>query len=271
MSARLAPAVLLGIALFGAPALAQTGGLPFRDGSGPIEIAVDGGIEWQQKAKTFVARGNARARQDDVTLSADTITAHYRDSKDGGTEIWRIVAAGNVRIAGRDRTATGQKGRYDVDEQLLVLTGKPVFESGSDRIAANDSLEYSQSRGRAVARGNATALRGDRSLAAETLTAIFEADEAGGDRIRRIEAQGDVVFRSPREVLRADRAAYDVAGERLTLEGSVEITQGRNQLRGQAAEMDLKTGISRISGGAGGVRGTIVPKTGKPPEDGVDR
>ena len=258
MTARLAPAALLGIALAGAPAFAQTGGLPFGDGSGPIEIAVDGGIEWRQKAKTFVARGNARARQDDVTLSADTIVAHYRDSSDGGTEIWRIVAEGEVRIASRDRIATGRKGRYDVDAQHLVLTGNPAFESGADRITADESLEYSQSRRRAVARGNATALREDRSLKAAVLTAIFEADGEGGDRIARIEAEGGVVFESPSEVLRADRAAYDVAAERLSLEGSVHITQGRNQLRGQAAEMDLKTGVSRMSGGSGGVRGTIT-------------
>ena len=146
MSRRLALAVLIGAAVSGPPALAQSGGLPFGDGSGPIEIDVDGGIEWQQKAKTFVARGNARARQDDVTVRADVLTAHYRDSKDGGTEIWRIVAEGSVRITAPDRTATGERGTYDVDEQALVLTGRPAFESGGGRITADDRLEYWQAR-----------------------------------------------------------------------------------------------------------------------------
>ncbi len=267
MSGRLALATMLGLALGASTALSQTGGLPFRDGSGPIEIAVDGSIEWQQKVKTFVARGNARARQDDVTLSADVITAHYRDSKDGGTEIWRIVADGNVRIASPDRTATGQKGSYDVDKQVLVLTGKPVFESGADRIAAEQSLEYWQARKLFVAKGDATATREDRTLKAGTLTATFEADGKDGDRIKRIEAVGNVIFRSPTELLRADRAAYDVVAERLTLEGSVQITQGQNRLTGQAAEMDLKTGISRLSGG----QGTIMPNTVSRPDGKTDR
>jgi len=259
VTGRLAMAVLAGVALAALPALAQTGGLPFRDGSGPIEIVVDGSVEWQQKAKTFVARGNARARQDDVTVRADVLTAHYRDSKDGGTEIWRIEADGNVRIAAPDRVATGERGEYDVDKQVLVLTGKPEFERGDDRITADDRLEFRQDERRAVAVGNATATRDDRTLEAGRLTATFEADGEDGERIQRVEAVGNVIFRSPTEMLRADRATYDVAEERIELEGSVVISQGRNRLKGQAAELDLKTGVSRMHGGQGGVEGVFVP------------
>ncbi len=271
MNARLAPLVLIAV-LLGAPAAtAQTGGLPFRDGSGPIEIAVDGSVEWQQKERIFVARGNARARQGEVTLRAETITAHYRTGKDGGTEIWRIDAEGAVRIASTDQVATGRKGTYDVDKQLLVLTGKPRFTSGTDRISASGSLEYSQVRNRAVARGNAVAVREDRTVEAETLTATFEPDEKESDKLKRLVAVGRVVFRSPNEVFHADRADFDVAAERLKLEGSVRISQGGNELRGQSAELDLKTGTSRMRGGRGGVQGLFVPKAVSLPEDDTGR
>ena len=271
MNARLAPLVLIAV-LLGAPAAtAQTGGLPFRDGSGPIEIAVDGSVEWQQKERIFVARGNARARQGEVTLRAETITAHYRTGKNGGTEIWRIDAEGAVRIASTDQVATGRKGTYDVDKQLLVLTGKPKFTSGTDRISASGSLEYSEVRNRAVARGNAVAVREDRTVEAETLTATFEPDEKESDKLKRLVAVGRVVFRSPNEVFHADRADFDVAAERLKLEGSVRISQGGNELRGQSAELDLKTGTSRMRGGRGGVQGLFVPKAVSLPEDDTGR
>ena len=260
MSARLAPFVLIGVVLGAAGAAAQTGGLPFRDDSGPIEIAVDGSVEWQQEKRIFIARGNARARQGDVTLRAEVITAHYRTGKDGGTEIWRIDAEGAVRISGTDQVATGRKGTYDVDKQLLVLTGKPKFTSGSDRISASRSLEYSQVRRRAVARGDAVAVRNDRTIKAETLTATFEPDGKESDKLKRLVAVGGVVFTSPDEVFHADRADFDIASERLKLEGSVRISQGGNELRGQSAEMNLKTGTSRMQGGKGGVQGVFVPK-----------
>ncbi len=271
MKARFAPFVLVGV-LLGAPdATAQTGGLPFRDSSGPIEIAVDGSVEWQQKKRVFVARGNARAKQGDVTLRAETIAAHYRTGKDGGTEIWRIDAEGAVRIAGNDQVATGRKGTYDVDKQLLVLTGKPKFTPGAERISASRSLEYSQARNRAVARGNAVAVRGDRTIKAETLTATFEPGGQESDKLKRLVAVGRVVFTSPNEVFHADRADFDAASERLKLEGSVRISQGGNELRGQSAELDLKTGTSRMLGGKGGVQGVFVPNALPVPENGTDR
>ena len=271
MNARLAPIVLIGALLAAPDALAQTGGLPFRDGSGPIEIAVDGSVEWQQKKQVFVARGNARAQQGDVTLRAEVITAHYRTGKDGGTEIWRIDAEGGVRISGNDRVASGGKGTYDVDKRLLILTGKPRFTSGTNRISASRSLEYSQARNRAVARGNAVAVRDDRTIRAETLTATFEPGEKESDKLKRLVAVGGVVFTSPNEAFHADRADFDVATERLKLEGSVRISQGGNELRGQSAEMNLKTGTSRMQGGEGGVRGLFVPKAPPVPEENTGR
>ena len=270
MKARAPLALLIGVLAGAAPAYSQIGGLPFRDSSGPIEIAVDGGVEWQQKARVFVARGNARARQGDASLRAEVITAHYRSGKDGETEIWRIDAEGDVRIVSPDQLATGRKGTYDVDKKLLVLTGKPKFKSGKERISATKSLEYSQSRNRAVARGNAVAVRDDRRLEAETLTATFESDGEGGDRLKKLVAVGRVVFTSPTEVFHADRADYDVVTERLRLEGSVRITQGRNELRGQSAELDLKTGTSRMQGGEGRVQGLFVPKAAPAPEGKTD-
>ncbi len=254
-----AAAVLIFALGAAADARGQTGGLPFRDAPGPIEITVDGNIQWKHKTKTVVAQGNARARQEDVTLRADTITARYRASKDGGAELWHIVAEGNVRIDAPDRTATARKGTYDVDRRVLVLTGKPRLRSGTGRIAAERSLEYWQARKVAVARGNATAEQGGRTIVAQTLTATLENDGKGGDGLARIEGSGGITFTSPGEFLRADRAAYDAAGERLVAEGSVEIVRESNRLNGEAAEIDLKKGISRLYGGQRGVKGLFTP------------
>jgi lipopolysaccharide export system protein LptA len=64
----------------------------------PIEIFADDGIEWQQENLLFVARGNARAVRGDVTVFGDELRAYYREKPDGGSEIHRLAALGNVRI-----------------------------------------------------------------------------------------------------------------------------------------------------------------------------
>src|ERR1700724_1092422 len=60
----------------------------------PIEVSADHGIEWQQDAQVYIARGNAMAKRGATEVHADTLTAHYRPikgpggkgTKDKGTE-----------------------------------------------------------------------------------------------------------------------------------------------------------------------------------------
>ncbi len=266
VAAASAVAAVAALAALAGGASAQTGGLPFRQGTGPITIEADGGIEWHQSSRTYIARGNARARQGDVTVRAEEMTAHYRDSAKGGTEVWRIDASGGVEITAPDRRATASRGVYDVDRRLLILTGAPRLETARDRITAEDSLEFWQDRDLAVARGNAAAARDGRRLRAGVLSATFETDASGESRVRRIDAFGDVLISTAEEIVRADRGAYDLKTGIAKLEGSVKITRGTDQLSGERAEIDLNTGMSRLFGGPGGARGIFVPKPARRPQ-----
>ncbi|MBM3541938.1 MAG: hypothetical protein FJX51_07820, partial [Alphaproteobacteria bacterium] len=81
-----------------------------KSSDAPVAIEAEDGIEWQQAKQTYTARGNAKATQGDTSVRADALVAHYRAAKGGDTEIWRIDADGNVRIASAARWATGEKG-----------------------------------------------------------------------------------------------------------------------------------------------------------------
>ena len=82
-------------------AMAQGFSLSGGDSDAPIAIEAEQGIEWQREKQVYIARGNARASRGDVTVYADSLTAHYRSDPGGGTEIWRLEANGNVRITSR--------------------------------------------------------------------------------------------------------------------------------------------------------------------------
>lgn len=243
------------------PVRAQAIGLPGQNRDVPVEINAEDGIEWQRDARAYIARGKARARQGDVTVHGDTLIAYYRDAATGGTEIWRMDAQENVRIVSPDQTAFGDKAVYDVTRGVLVLTGNTRLVTSEDTITARDSLEFWEKRALAVARGNAIAVRGDKRLRADVLTAHFKRGKNGKSRIHRVEAFDNVLISSPTEIIRSRRAVYNLATGIVVLTGSVKITRGDDQLNGEAAEVNLNSGVSRmLSTGKGPVRGVFKPR-----------
>jgi lipopolysaccharide export system protein LptA len=110
---------VLALLAIGFAGLAQAQNLVSGSKEAPVEISAEDGIEWQRDAKAYVARGNARAVRSGVAVYADTLTAFYRDGKDGeGQDIFRIDADGSVRIESKSEKAFGDKGVYHVRGQF---------------------------------------------------------------------------------------------------------------------------------------------------------
>src|SRR5512144_2709792 len=61
---------------------------------GRIDIDAAQGIEWLRKKRVVIARGDARAGQEQREVRADVLTARYRELPDGFAEVWRIDADG---------------------------------------------------------------------------------------------------------------------------------------------------------------------------------
>jgi len=230
----------------------------------PVTIEADDGIEWIRDDKVYVARGNAKAVRGTLTVNADTLTASYRPKDSGGSEVYRLEALGDVEIVTPQDTAVGDRAVYDIDQQVIVLLGDNLsFRNGIDTITARDSLEYWEARRLAVARGDAVALRENQRIDADILTAYFGDGPGGENRIERVDAIGNVVITTPEEVVRGNEGVYDVLREVATLAGDVRVTRGDNQLNGDRAEVNLKTGVSRMlpgSGTGGRVRGLFTPE-----------
>ena len=255
-------AMALMVVAWAASAQAQGLGLPGQTSELPIEINADNGIEWQQEAQAYIARGNAKAKQGDVTVHADQLTAYYEKGPEGNTQIWRIDADGRVRITTPQQTAYGTKGVYQVTKGVFVLTGSPRLVTQTDEITAKRSIEFFEARSLAVARGEAVAIRDDKRLRADVLTANFVKGKDGKTEVDRVDAYDNVLISTPEEIVRGKRGVYYTKTGIIVLRGSVKITRGTDQLNGDAAEVNLNTGVSRLlSGGAGQVKGIFQPKS----------
>lgn len=257
-----------------------------RGGDRPVTIRAENGIEWIRDARKYVARGNATASRDGATIRADVLTAYYRDKKaDKGQEIYRVDATGRVRINANEQEAVGDNAVYDIRQAVFVLKGKNLrFRSKQGVLTARDSLEYWERKRLAVARGNAVIVQGDQRMRADVMTAHIEdkarskaagpagnAAKAGdaktggaidGSRIRQIDAFGNVHVTLRKGVVRGDSAVYEPAKGLATICGNVRITSGKNQLNGQCAKVNLKSGIYRLTGRAAGL---VIPKQKRKP------
>jgi lipopolysaccharide export system protein LptA len=256
------PAFVAGLVLIGLSPWNAASAQKLNFGSGdsdqPIEIFADNGIEWQQENLIFLARGNARAVRGLVTVYADELRAYYREKSDGGTDIWRLDAHGNVRIKTQGETAYGDEAVYQVDKKILVLKGSKVrLVAGKDEISADKQLEYWENRQMAVARGNAFAVRAGKRLRADVLAAYFRTDKQGENRLYRVDAFDRVKIVTDQNTATSNRGVYNVESGIATLTGDVKLVRGKNVLTGCSAEVNLNSGVSKIfscPASAGGAR-----------------
>jgi len=215
--------------------------------SPPIEIEANRGVEWRQKQKLVLARGNARAVRGDLTVRANVLSARYRELTDGTTDIWRLDASGSVTITSPSEVIHADQGSYDLDKDILLLTGDLVtLTTDNSQVTAKESMEYRTKSRTLVARGDATAIQDDQEMRGEIITAYLRQQGDQDSRLQRIEADNDVWITTPNEVLRGDHATYDLDAGKATLTGDVKVTRGETQLNGCKGELDLTTGVSRL-------------------------
>ncbi|TDH62611.1 hypothetical protein E2C06_10755 [Dankookia rubra] len=269
---------------------------------GPVDVTATDGIEWRQAEQVVIARGNARAVRAGVTVEADRLLARYRPARQpagaaapqqaaapmdatpgGNNEIWRLEAEGRVKITTATDTARGDRAVYDIDQAVLVLTGRDLsLTTAQQVITAKDSLEYWSQKRMAVARGAAvvTEPAENRRVAGDTLVAYFlegaggpgappaprpapapgEKEPPGAGRMDRVEAYGNVEIRTATEVVRGDRGIYSAQTGMARLLGNVRITRGDNQINGREAIVNMRTGVARLVSSPGArVQGLIVP------------
>lgn len=280
-------------------------GLSGQDNGKPVNIEAENGVEWQQSNHVYIARGNAKVTRGQTSVTADTLYAYYRPAaasgntgtpaakKDtpasspfdtGSTQIYRLEADGNVVFATPTQKAYGDHAIYDVDQAVLVLTGKDLkILTPQDVITARDSFEWYDEKQLGVARGNAMAVRqgpAPKSIRADVLIAEITKPNNQPSKISKVDAHGHVILVSQDEIAHGDAAVYNLDTGIATLTGHVSLTRGENELRGQYGVVDTNNNVARLlaappsarlTGSRPRVEGLLIPRQqnqpNQPPSD----
>lgn len=213
----------------------------------------------------------------------------------GNNEIYRLEARGRVNIYTPNDHAVADRAVYDIDQAVLLLTGKALkITTPQDVLTARDAMEYWSQKHMAIARGEATVVTNDgRRVYADTLVAYTKPDApkgspdvrpgtppgapamqpaatppkpgagplaGGSSKLEKVDAFGNVEIRTQTEVIRGDRGTYVPDTGLARLIGHVHITRGPNQLNGDEALVNMRTGVSTLTRSPGQrVEGLVVP------------
>ena len=253
-----------------------------------IEVTADKTLEWYQDQNIYVARGNAKAVRGDLTVTADVLTAHQREkpkdkaskkspddkkSNEAG-DIDKMTADGNVVVLKPNARITGDHAVDAIDQHVTVMTGHNLrYESDKQIVTAQDSLEYWEDTKMAVARGHAIAIKGDRQVVGDVLTAEFRDQPDGSTQLYKMTALGNVTVLTKSDITRGDKAVYDASRDIAIVTGHVRITRADGtELTGDVGESDFAANQSRLmNDGSGRVRALLpaksTAKTAKPDQN----
>lgn len=143
--------------------------------------------------------------------------------------------------------------------------------------AAN--LEVRDKQEVATFSGDVRVRQGDTNMRCRSLKVYYERDKEdgkaakktikaatpgpGGDqRIKRLEAIGNVVVTQKDQTATGNLGIFDMKSNTVTLTGNVVMTQGKNVLRGDKLVVNLTSGVSRVESGKNGrgrVEGLFMP------------
>ena len=128
--------------------------------------------------------------------------------------------------------------------QISALKG---HNSDAPVDVAADRIEVQDRADRAILSGNVVVRQGDLTLTAARLTVAYSG--GGGPQLRRIDASGGVVVRSPTETARGDIGIYDLEKRIITLIGGVSLVQKDAKVNGARLTIDLDSGRAVMDGG----------------------
>jgi lipopolysaccharide export system protein LptA len=146
-------------------------------------------------------------------------------------------------------TSLAQQGQNQPVSALKGHNSNAPVDVTADRIEVQDRAD------RALFVGNVHVKQAELALDTERLTVAYSGgpSSSGGVQIRRLDAAGGVVVRSPSETAKGDFGIYDLDRKLITLIGNVQLMRHNDQVNGARLVIDLDSGRAVIDGGPPGV------------------
>ena len=169
------------------------------------------------------------------------------------------IAQARPPAAAPSNSAAVQQGPPNALQGFSQNRGQPVqIEAATLEVRDKDKV--------ATFSGNVHVIQGDTDMRCRSLVVFYEDEGAqgaganpgirtaqpgpgGNSKIKRLEANGNVVVTQKDQTATGDKGVFDMRANTVTLLGNVVMSQGQNVLRGERLVVNLTSGVSRVEGG----------------------
>ena len=159
-----------------------------------------------------------------------------------------IILASLSGIAALSAVGSAQTQQVQPVSALKGHNSNAPVDVTADRIEVQDRAD------RAVFLGNVHVTQAELTLDTPRLTVAYAGGQGNsGVQIKRLDAAGGVVVRSPSETAKGDFGIYDLDRKLITLIGNVQLNRDQNQVNGARLVIDLNSGRAVVDGGPPGV------------------
>ena len=127
-----------------------------------------------------------------------------------------------------------------------------------------DQMEIIDTERKTIFSGNVISTRPSETIKADemvvTTADVKQPDGTMKSVTDKVNAKGHVVINTKKQIITGSAAIFNVQGNTLEVMGSVRVTQGDTNLRGDKLIVDLDTNHLQMTGGKERVKASFVPK-----------
>ena len=234
------------------------------EGKSQLIVEADESLEWFEKEKYYLAKGNVLLTKDGLKLNANKVKANYEDDK-GVNVLKKIIAEGNVTLTKGKVRVTGQFMTYDVEKKNALISGSfQTFSSPSGYIESNKVLMFNDLNNKAEAIGKVKIILVNKTkIYADNIKAEFTGK---AKTLQKAIAKGNVIIENSYEgkQSKADLGIYNSTTQTIQLKGNVVIINQGSIITGSQGITNIENGTSKITGNPSKrerVKGTFSPTT----------
>ncbi|MTI43820.1 lipopolysaccharide transport periplasmic protein LptA [Roseibium hamelinense] len=116
----------------------------------PIEIQANE-LQVEDKTNSATFSGDVVVSQGEARLVTQRLKVYYDGSGGGAVQqrISKLEASGSVRVSSKDQTATGDNASFDMNQQVMVMTGDEVVLSQGPNVVVGNRLTVNLKTGKA--------------------------------------------------------------------------------------------------------------------------